>query len=163
MRKHHLPTIHQLASEAILAELRELGYTDETFALLPLVPLVQMGWTESEVTRREARHIFKAATSHGIPRGSAAWEQLEEWIQARPTREFLLQSLHLLGLVLQALPVAQAEETITRILHDCAKVANASGDWPWGGASHFEDEALRMIAAQLRPPRNTATNADQTG
>ena len=57
-----------VASEDILNDLQELGYTPETVMLLHLTPLIQTAWAEGSITPRERELIIKAARSRGIER-----------------------------------------------------------------------------------------------
>ena len=60
----------------MLRELQVLGFTPETVALLPLVPLVQMAWAEGGVSDAERRLILQFARTRGIEEGSGADRQL---------------------------------------------------------------------------------------
>ena len=73
-----------LQDPAMLQELEALGFTPDTVALLPLVPLVQMAWAEGGVSDAERKLIVKLARVRRIEEGSAADRQLAGWLSARP-------------------------------------------------------------------------------
>src|SRR5215216_5258910 len=61
-----------LDDPALLQELRDLGFTPETVALLPLVPVLRMAWAEGGITAAERDLLVRLARSRGIPEGSDA-------------------------------------------------------------------------------------------
>ena len=70
---------------AMLEELQQLGFTPQTIALLPLIPVLQVAWAEGGVSAAERRAICDLARSRGITAGSAADQQLTAWLDTRPS------------------------------------------------------------------------------
>ena len=50
-----------LSDPGLLQELQSLGFTTDTVALLPLVPLVQVAWADSGITPAERDLIVQIA------------------------------------------------------------------------------------------------------
>ena len=73
-----------LQDPELLQQLQELGFTPETVGLLPVVPVLEMAWAEGEITTAEHALIVKFARSLGVVEGSAADEQLQQWMASRP-------------------------------------------------------------------------------
>ncbi len=100
-----------VASEDILNDLQELGYTPETVMLLHLAPLIQTAWAEGGITPRERELIIKAARSRGIDAGTAADAQLATLLTERPSPEFFEKTLRAIGAILQAQSPEVREKT----------------------------------------------------
>jgi hypothetical protein len=139
--------------EGLLDRLRELGFTRETVALAPLVPLVRVAWAEGRVTADEREAVFEAAKSRGVTEGSQAQVKLKMWLKERPAEEFLERAARMLGDLLAALPPERRERESEFILRACTRVANASGGGTGsasrGGVCHEERAEIERIAAAL--------------
>jgi hypothetical protein len=116
-----------VADEEILRDLETLGYTAETVTLLHLVPLVQMAWTEGDVSDRERDLIREAARARGIGAGSAADQQLSDWLTRRPSEDFFEKTLRAIGAVLEAQPAETRAASQKDLLSYCTAIASASG------------------------------------
>src|SRR5690242_5863978 len=57
-------------------ELSDAGFDRDTFRVLYLVPLVQVGWSDGAVSQGERDKILEIAGLHGIKPGSDAYERL---------------------------------------------------------------------------------------
>jgi hypothetical protein len=86
---------------ALLAQFESLGFTAETVALLPLVPLLQVAWAEGGVDQAERALIEKAARGRGIEPGSAADAQLKKWLDQRPSGELFQNAASLVAAMLE--------------------------------------------------------------
>src|SRR5262245_63054529 len=64
----------------VIHELAELGFTPETVRLLPLMPILEVAWSEGGVTPQERKMIIDIARARGVEEGSAADHQLTEWL-----------------------------------------------------------------------------------
>jgi len=88
----------------MLQELQALGFTSETVALLPLVPLVQMAWAEGGVSDGERKLILQLARTRGIEEGSAADRQLAAWLSSRPDPQVFSNAFRLIRATLESAP-----------------------------------------------------------
>ena len=76
----------------LIQELAALGFTTDTVALLPLIPLIQMAWAEGGVSDAERHLIAKLARSRGIVEGEAADRQLSVWLTTCPAEQVFASS-----------------------------------------------------------------------
>ena len=136
-------------NEEILKTLQELGYTRGTVALLHLVPLLNVAWADGNVSRQEREMMLEAARLHGVAEGSAAYKQLIDWLDNRPSKEFFEHTLRIVGDLLENTPRADGRFGSHGVLDDCARVAAASGGiLGFGSKISAEEQALlQRIAA----------------
>jgi hypothetical protein len=139
-----------VASEEILNDLQELGYTPETVMLLHLAPLIQTAWAEGGITPRERELIIKAARSRGIDAGTAADVQLATLLTERPSEEFFEKTLRAIGAILQAQPPEVGEKTARDLVALSAAIAAASGGiMGFHTVSEGERQMLAHISEEL--------------
>lgn len=140
-----------IPNEDILQTLMELGYTRETVSLLHLVPLISVAWADGKVTGPERDLILEAARAHGVTDGSAASEQLNDWLANRPSAEFVDQTMHVLADLAQTPEADTSKMSHDRLLELCTRVAAASGGILGIGNKISVDERalLDQIAARL--------------
>ena len=111
----------------MLQELQALGFTPETVALLPLVPLVQMAWAEGGVSDAERRLILQFARTRGIEEGSGADRQLAGWLSSRPDSQVFTSASRLIRAMLDAPAGDTAALTADDLVKHCEDIAAASG------------------------------------
>lgn len=151
-----------IADEDILKDLQELGYDHETIKLLYLVPLLQVAWSEGQVTARERELILEAARSRGITEGSAAYDRLSEWLSRRPAEEFFEKTLRIIAALLELLPAEERESSRRDLLSYCAQVASASGGiLGLGSINEGERAALERIASELGQRQSARESLDK--
>lgn len=139
-----------VASEEILNDLQELGYTPETVMLLHLVPLIQTAWAEGGITARERELIIKAARSRGIEAGTPADRQLAALLAERPSAEFFEKTLRAIGAILQAQSSEVRETTALDLVSLSAAIAAASGGiMGFHAVSEEERKVLAHISEEL--------------
>ncbi|HEV8267074.1 MAG TPA: hypothetical protein VGR00_02525, partial [Thermoanaerobaculia bacterium] len=68
----------------VLGHLEALGFDRDTVGLLHLVPLVQVAWSDGEVSAAERKEIHDAAAARGVAAGSPARAKLDGWLSKRP-------------------------------------------------------------------------------
>jgi Mitochondrial ATPase inhibitor, IATP. len=132
-----------IPDEDVLRTLQELGYTPDTVAVLHLVPLIQVAWADRKVTPQEREMILEASSLHGVAGGSAAYLQLTDWLDNRPSDEFFEQTLRIIGTILQTNPEAQGMSG-SDVLADSIRVAEASGGI-LGFGNKISDEERAML------------------
>jgi hypothetical protein len=111
----------------ILEDLRELGYTSDTVALLHLVPLVEVAWAEGKVTEHERDLILEAARLRGVADDSSAYTQLTSWLETRPSEEFFDRTLRVIAALVGHMPDDERQARKRDILDYSTKVAETSG------------------------------------
>jgi hypothetical protein len=128
---------------AMLEELQKDGYTEETIALLPLVPLVEIAWTEGGVADRERRMIFHLAQSRGIQPGSKAHKQLSAWLETKPSGRFFEDTLHAIRVMYEALSPEKRRASRESLMVYCNQIAElASGGILGRGKISDEEQAV---------------------
>ena len=141
-----------LSDPAVLTELEELGFTADTIALLPLVPVLQMAWAEGGVTHEERDMLVQLARSRGIAEGTPADRQLSSWMATRPDEAVFSRA----GRLIRALLDTGAPGTLTAedVVQQAEKIAAVSGGFLGIGRISAEEKALlSTIANDLRARR----------
>jgi hypothetical protein len=133
-----------VASEEILNDLEELGYTPETVMLLHLTPLIQTAWAEGGITERERELIIKAARSRGIDAGTAADAQLTTLLTDRPSEAYFEKTLRAIGAILQAQPPDVGQKTAHDLVSLSTAIAAVSGGIM--GFHTVSDEERQILA-----------------
>jgi tellurite resistance protein len=135
-----------IPNEEVLGTLQELGYTRETLSLLHLVPLIAVGWADGKISDQEREMILEAANMRGVEEGSAAYQQLSDWLQNRPSEEFFDQTLRVIG------HLVPGDQESSDVLTQAMQVASASGGiLGFGNKVSAEEQALlERIAAALK-------------
>jgi len=116
-----------LQDPEMLQELQALGFTPETVALLPLVPLVQMAWAEGGVSDAERKLILQLARTRGIEEGSAADRQLADWLSSRPEQQVFSSAARLIRATLESGAASVVPVTADDLVKYCEQIAAASG------------------------------------
>jgi hypothetical protein len=139
-----------LDDPALLKELEELGFTPDTVALLPLVPLVQMAWAEGGVSDAERKLIVQLARARGIAEASAADRQLSSWLSSRPHADVFARASRLIRAMLDT-PAAEHGLTADELVKYCENIAAASGGILGINRISAEERALlNTIARDLK-------------
>lgn len=146
-----------IKDEEILRVLQELGYDRETVELLYQVPLVQVAWASGSVTLREREGVLKLAELRGIAPESPAYQQLCDWLDHRPSEEFFVTSLRIIGYLFDTLSETERITARVNLVNFCTRIAVLSGGLLGIGSRicEGEQEALDQIVAELEQ-RNPA-------
>ena len=89
-----------ITDAGLLAELEELGFTPQTISLLPLVPLVQVAWSEGGISPAERTMILDLATQRGLAAGTPGHARLVEWLDTRPSEDTFRKASRLIAAML---------------------------------------------------------------
>jgi hypothetical protein len=140
-----------VVDEEILATLEELGYTRDTVKLLHLVPLAQIAWASGSVTPREREMVLRLCEWRGVEKDSPAWEQLNKWLDERPSDDFFLKTLRIIRHLLDVQTAKEQVASRTDLISFCIRIANASGGFLGVGSkvSAEEQMALDKIVEEL--------------
>jgi hypothetical protein len=135
----------------MLRELRALGFTTETIALLPLVPMLQVAWANAGISNAERTMIVNLARTRGIAAGSAADDQLGEWLEHRPSEDTFHKADRLIRAIMDSPGGGALHLSADELIALCDRIAHASGGiFGIGRVSHGEREALAEIAAAIK-------------
>jgi hypothetical protein len=146
-----LGSVTGLSDPALLDELRALGFTPETVNLLPLVPMLQVAWAEGGITDAERDQLLKIAAARGISEGSAASEQLIQWMVHRPADSVFAGAGRLIAAMLATGSQAVTDLSADALVKYCESIASASGGifGVFGRVSAEEKALLDSIATEL--------------
>jgi hypothetical protein len=149
--RQEMAEVTGIADEEVLQTLQELGYTRETICLLHLVPLAQIAWASGSVTPQERKLVLQLSEWRGVEKGSPAWEQLNRWLDERPTDEFFLTTLRIIRHILDSDKGKPSVASRTDLISFCIRIAKASGGFLGVGSKVSEEEqaALHQIAEEL--------------
>ena len=136
-----------LLDPEMLQELQALGFTPETVALLPLVPLVQMAWAEGGVSDAERKLIVQIARTRGIDEGGAADRQLAAWLSSAPDPSVFTRAFRLIQAMLDA-PGPGADLSADDLVKYCETIAAASGGLLGINKVSAEERALLSTLAR---------------
>lgn len=141
-----------LQDPELLKDIEQLGFTADTVALLPLMPLVEVAWAEGGVSGPERAMLIAFARTRGIVEGTAADRQLRAWLHTRPEAGVFSQANRLTGAMLAAHGAGDLKAD--DLVKQCEAIAAASGGvLGIGKVSAEEKTALAQIAAALKGRR----------
>jgi hypothetical protein len=140
-----------LENQQILNVLEEMGFDRSTVILLFLFPVLQVAWSDGEVSEEERALILQAARSHGVEEGSPAYEKLIGLLRTQPASVVFDRALRVIQDLLQFQKGESRQVTSTKLIDVCEKVAAASGGFLGMGpkVSGKEKEALRRVASAV--------------
>jgi hypothetical protein len=137
----------------LIRDLQELGFTPDTLAVLPLVPIVQMAWAEAGITPAERTLLLKLARERGIAEGSAADRLLAAWMAERPSDQVFSRATRLIRAMLDT-GASPGTMSADEVIKYAERIAAASGGILGIGKVSSEERAtLATIAAQLKAKR----------
>lgn len=140
-----------LHDPALLKDLEDLGFTPQTLALLPLVPVIQVAWAEGGVSGAERKLIVQLARSRGIEAGSPADHQLTEWLERRPSADVFARATRLIRAMLERPGEANPDLSADDLIKYAENIAAASGGVLGIGKISAEERAiLAQIASALK-------------
>jgi hypothetical protein len=144
----------------ILAALEKLGYDQDTVTLLYLVPLVQVAWLDGSVNQAERNRIRVMAGLQGVRENLAAYRQLMEWLDRRPSDEFFNGTVCVIRILLESLPENEQKECKEALIRRCREVAFAScGLFGWKSKICFVKRIFIRELAKLLEPKPQAASA----
>jgi hypothetical protein len=143
-----------LQDPATLKELQDLGFTPDTVALLPFVPLLELAWAEGGITPAEGDLLVHLARDRHIAEGSAADRQLKEWLTHRPAPVVFERAGRLISALLDS-GSGEIREGLTaeKLVEYCEEIAHASGGvfgTRMRSVSGDERNLLTRIAGELK-------------
>jgi hypothetical protein len=149
--RHDLSAKTGLTDPGLLGQLQELGFTPDTIAVLPLVPILQVAWAEGGVSPAERSLIVGVARKRGIGEGSAADRLLSEWLSRKPAPEIFARATRLIRAMLDSGETSGDALRADDLIRYSESIAEASGGlFGIGRVSAEEREALSQIVAALK-------------
>jgi hypothetical protein len=143
-----------LSDPALLNDLRDLGFSPETIAVLPLVPIVQMAWAEGGITPAERALLVGLARARGIEDGDPADRLLADWMARQPSADVFARATRLIRATLDAGAPDTAAMSADDLIKYCEDIAAASGGiLGIGKISSDERATLAKIVSELKSRR----------
>jgi hypothetical protein len=145
-QKSVLSELSGITNEAILNQLIAQEIHAEGLAAFLLIPILEVVWADGEVQPEERDVVLHAVAEAGIPRDSAAFHLMEEWLEQRPEPELMkLWTEYTRDLMSQLKPDAQECLSGTVLEHARAVAGAAGGFLGVGQVSSEEEEVLRAL------------------
>jgi len=140
-----------LDNKQILDVLQDMGFDRSTVVLLFLFPLLQVAWSDGEISDEERALILKAARTYGVGEGSEAHRHLDVLLRTRPAPVLFERALTVIQDLLRFQEADARQSTGTKLIDACERVAAASGGFLGIGpkVSAKERSALRRIASAI--------------
>ena len=145
----------EVEDPALLRRAMALGIDLDTAPAFLLAPLVQVAWSDGDVSDRERDTVLRLARERGVEGGSPAEAMLLGWLENRPPDAVFGTALEVLKAGLAMLPAERREERIDQIRQRCREVSEASGGIAkalglGSGTSGEERSVIDVITAALR-------------
>jgi hypothetical protein len=138
-----LAEISGIDDEEVLRKLTELDIGADTWAVISLVPLVEVAWADGKMDEKERNAVLASAEANGVLRGTPGHELLEYWLARRPDARLLeVWGEYMVGLCakLDADEKAAIEQ---KIIGRAREVAQAAGGFlGLGSKISPEEEAM---------------------
>jgi hypothetical protein len=136
--------------EEILVKLEELGFSRDTVAILHLVPLVQIAWSDDGVSKDEREKIYQLAALRGVTPGTPGFAKLETLLNERPSERDFDFCWRIIRAILVTWPENQREMLEVTLPTYASEVARVSGGWlGFHSISKEESAALQRIGREL--------------
>lgn len=127
-------------TQDVADELFELGFSDDSVRLLPLVPLVELAWADGIVQREEREHILDEARSHGFDANSDAIAYLEELLEDQPSEGYFTRVRNVMDAIIDDHDAIERGDVLA--LAD--DLAGRSSQW-FGLFSGIDDNEKEML------------------
>lgn len=133
-----------IRDQELVRQLSDAGLDIDTFRVLYLVPLIQVAWSDGNVSPIERDKVLEIARLHGIKAGSAAHERLRAWLSERPSHWFFETCLRGIKAMLADRPSLEAQALRRDLVWYCTRVASASGGFLGFGSRINREEELML-------------------
>lgn len=126
-KRQRLSEVLRITDENILNAVETLKFDDTTVAVLELVPMLDVAWSDGVVSRAERDLILAIAREDNVAPNSSADNFLTACMQECPSAESFVQTLKVLRNIFGCLPASERDTRRAKLLDRCARVASASG------------------------------------
>jgi hypothetical protein len=140
-----------VSDPVLLEDLKDLGFTPDTAAVLPLVPILEMAWAEGGITPAERTLLISVARQRGILEGSPADLLLASWMANQPSPDTFARATRLIRALLDSGVAPISSMTADEIIEHSESIAAASGGiFGFGKISSEERATLGKIVNALK-------------
>lgn len=150
-RRQGLAASVGIENEQILQVLQDMGFDRETVVLLFLIPMLQVAWSDGNLSEEERSLILEAGGSRGVKQGHPAYEKLQGWLAARPPRETFERALRVIRELMAFQTAERRQATAQELVDACERIAAASGGFLGLGSKVSAEERtiLKRVAATI--------------
>jgi hypothetical protein len=136
--------------EQILRGFEDLGFSRETVTILHLVPLVQVAWSDGDVSESERSKIHEIAALRGVVPGTPGYLLLEKLLHTRPSERAFDACWRVIRAMLAAWPEDKRRTLEVSLPGYAAEVARVSGGLlGFRSISAEEKTALQRVAREI--------------
>lgn len=136
----------------LLTELRVVGYTPETVALIEFAPLTRLAWADGHVSQRQRSAIVQVAAREHLHEDTPAGVCLRSWLESCPSDDVFDVSLSTIRAKWDRLPLDVRETVQRQFIRDCTAVARvADGVTGDNKIAPEEGRVLARILVSLKP------------
>ena len=111
----------------LIDDILALGFTAQTVAVLPLVPLIAVAWADGSVSAKESQRILALAQQRGASKDSDAFKLLEALLAKEPEKAYVYGCIFVLKHIYDDLSGPIADKAKKNLLGFTYVVAQASG------------------------------------
>ncbi|HTN75260.1 MAG TPA: hypothetical protein VL096_08440 [Pirellulaceae bacterium] len=134
--EHKLAHVSGIVQEKVLLDLVRCGVTAESLMAVRMIPMIVVAWVDHFISVEERAAILKAAEEDSIRPGTAPYELLLTWLQAKPRPEVITAWREYVSELVKVSPPESLRELRERTSRLCNAVARcASGFWILGTVS----------------------------
>ena len=156
MKFHEVQERERLAEEVgvhdeqILRAFQELGFTRDAVMILHLVPLVQVAWSDGDVSEGERSKILEIASLRGVTSGTPGYALLEKLLQSRPSESVFDVCWRVIRGMFAAWPEEKRRKLEVSLPAYAVEVASVSGGLlGFHSISAEERTALERLAREM--------------
>lgn len=150
-QKERLRDISGITDDAVLEQAVRIGLSEETFAAISLIPLLEVAWADGLVDLREKEAILLAAEANAIKKDSTAYKLLQSWLD----RSYNPQLISLWQDFILVLSQKMSSEELLSLRNEVVKrayqIALSSGGLPvLGTLSQDEKRVIEELELAFR-------------
>jgi hypothetical protein len=106
-----LRNISGIKDDSLLTKMIEIGVTEETWAALNIIPLVEMAWIDGILDPKKRETLLSAMKENGLTESHPAYQLLESWLGRKPDA-VLFETW---GQTIQALKLKMSQEEFKQL------------------------------------------------
>ena len=138
-----------ITSDEVLDRMMAVNAKGEMLTAFKLLPLVEVAWADGSCDKKEADAVIVAAIKHGVPRDSAALEQIKAWLYRGPNPEARKAWAMYAEELRKTLAPAELDAFREDLLKTARQIAESGGGILRALVSKSEKTVLNKIAEAL--------------
>ncbi len=126
-RGEELRSLGMVMDESAIARMVELHIRPSTWAAIFLIPLIEVGWADNKLDRKERNVVMQTAEANGLVTGSLTHRVLDAWFQKRPDGTLFQIWTDYIGELSRAMNPRERDGLCNELLARSHDVGQASG------------------------------------